>query len=160
MCVCVLSWVWFSFLETTGERHRHRKGLPQTGLCSYKCLEMGRKRSARITIVPGTTSKSKRKRLSCWEVNDLVEEEEKGEMPPRLEIQSNPCLPPYGKQLLEAVLSSQEARQTRPCPALVPFLVAGNGGCWSPNIWEWQFGWHCGDCSLFRKETEVLRLPW
>ena len=39
-------------------------------------------------------------------------------MPPRLEIQSNPCFTPYGKQLLEAVLSSQEARQTRPCPAL------------------------------------------
>lgn len=32
--VYVLGWMWFSFLETTGERHRHRKVLPQTSLSS------------------------------------------------------------------------------------------------------------------------------
>ena len=50
-------------------------------------------------------------------------------MPPRLEIKSNPCFTPYGKQMLESVLSSQEPRQTRPCPALALVLAAGNGGC-------------------------------
>lgn len=57
---------------------------------------------------------------------------------PRLENQSIPCFPPYGKQLLEAGQSSQEARQTRLCPD--PVLVAGNGGCWSINNWDSQFG--------------------
>ena len=40
---------------------------------------MGRKRSEQITV-PGTTSKSTGKRLSCREVSESVEEEEgKGE---------------------------------------------------------------------------------
>lgn len=58
--------MWFSFLgRGTG-----------IGRLLYKDLEMGRKRSEQITIEPGTTSKSKRKRLSCWEMSESVEERE------------------------------------------------------------------------------------
>lgn len=93
-------------------------------------MEISRKRSDQITV-PGTTSKSMGKRLSCREVSESVERVWGRRMPPRLEIQSNPCFPPYGKQLLES--SSQEARQTRLCPGLASVLAAGNGECWSLN---------------------------